>query len=215
MAYSFYLDNIVLPIAPSKFSVSIQNKNKTVELINDKQINILKLPGLTDISFEFILPNSKYPFVTNWQPPQYYLSVLEKLKVNLQPFQFVIARSLPNGQPSFATNMSVSLESYEIVEDAENGFDITVKVNLKQYRPYATQTVEIKTPVDGSKVSVEKNARAQTKQPDKTYTVQKGDTLWNIAKKYLGDGSKYKQLATLNNIYNPNFLSVGQVLKLS
>lgn len=215
MAYSFYLDNIILPIAPSKFSVSIQNKNKTVELINDKQINILKLPGLTDISFEFVLPNSKYPFVTNWQPPQYYLSVLEKLKVNLQPFQFVIARSLPNGQPSFATNMSVSLESYEIVEDAENGFDITVKVNLKQYRPYATQTVEIKTAVDGSKVSVEKNARAQTKQPDKTYTVQKGDTLWNIAKKYLGDGSKYKQLATLNNISNPNFLSVGQVLKLS
>ena len=215
MAYSFYLDNTVLPIAPSKFSVSIQNKNKTVELINDKQINILKLPGLTDISFEFVLPNSKYPFVTNWQPPQYYLSVLEKLKVNLQPFQFVIARSLPNGQPSFATNMSVSLESYEIVEDAENGFDITVKVNLKQYRPYATQTVEIKTSVDGSKVSVEKNARAQTKQPDKTYTVQKGDTLWNIAKKYLGDGSKYKQLATLNNISNPNFLSVGQVLKLS
>ena len=215
MAYSFYLDNTVLPIAPSKFSVSIQNKNKTVELINDKQINILKLPGLTDISFEFVLPNSKYPFVVNWQPPQYYLSVLEKLKVNLQPFQFVIARSLPNGQPSFATNMSVSLESYEIVEDAENGFDITVKVNLKQYRPYATQTVEIKTSVDGSKVSVEKNARAQTKQPDKTYTVQKGDTLWNIAKKYLGDGSKYKQLATLNNISNPNFLSVGQVLKLS
>lgn len=215
MAYSFYLDNIILPIAPSKFSVGIQNKNKTVELINDKQINILKLPGLTDISFEFILPNSKYPFVTNWQPPQYYLSVLEKLKVNLQPFQFVIARSLPNGQPSFATNMSVSLESYEIVEDSENGFDITVKVNLKQYRPYATQTVEIKTSVDGSKVSVEKNARAQTKQPDKTYTVQKGDTLWNIAKKHLGDGSKYKQLATLNNISNPNFLSVGQVLKLS
>ncbi|MDE6492348.1 MAG: LysM peptidoglycan-binding domain-containing protein [Lactobacillus sp.] len=215
MAYSFYLDNTVLPIAPSKFSVSIQNKNKTVELINDKQINILKLPGLTDISFEFVLPNSKYPFVVNWQPPQYYLSVLEKLKVNLQPFQFVIARSLPNGQPSFATNMSVSLESYEILEDTENGLDITVKVNLKQYRPYATQTVEIKTSVDGSKVSVEKNARAQTKQPDKTYTVQKGDTLWNIAKKYLGDGSKYKQLATLNNISNPNFLSVGQVLKLS
>ena len=215
MSYSFYLDNIILPVTPSKFSVSIQNKNKTVELINDKQVNILKLPGLTDISFEFVLPNSKYPFVTNWQSPQYYLSVLEKLKVNLQPFQFVIARNLPDGQSSFATNMSVSLESYEIIEDAENGLDITVKINLKQYRPYATQTVEIKTASDGSTVSVEKNARTQTKQPDKTYTVQKGDTLWNIAKKYLGDGSKYKQLATINNISNPNFLSIGQVLKLS
>lgn len=48
-----------------------------------------------------------------------------------------------------------------------------------------------------------------------TYTVEKGDTLWGIAEKHLGSGSKYKQLATINNIPNPNLIYVGQVIKLS
>jgi hypothetical protein len=48
-----------------------------------------------------------------------------------------------------------------------------------------------------------------------THTVVKGDTLWEIAKKYLGDGTKYKQLAAINNISNPDLIYVGQVIKLS
>lgn len=48
-----------------------------------------------------------------------------------------------------------------------------------------------------------------------THTVVKGDTLWGIAKKYLGSGTKYTQLAAINNISNPNLIYVGQVIKLS
>lgn len=42
-----------------------------------------------------------------------------------------------------------------------------------------------------------------------TYTVQRGDTLRNIARKYLVSVS---QIATLNEIANPNLIEVGQVL---
>lgn len=48
-----------------------------------------------------------------------------------------------------------------------------------------------------------------------THTVVKGDTLWDIAQKYLGSGLKYKQLAAINNISNPNLIYVGQVIKLT
>lgn len=48
-----------------------------------------------------------------------------------------------------------------------------------------------------------------------THTVVKGDTLWGIASKYLGAGSKYKQLAAWNNIKNPDLIFIGQVIKLS
>lgn len=47
------------------------------------------------------------------------------------------------------------------------------------------------------------------------YTVKKGDTLWDIARKYLGDPYKYKTLAKINNIPNPNFIVVGQKIYLS
>lgn len=33
-----------------------------------------------------------------------------------------------------------------------------------------------------------------------TYTVKKGDTLWSIAKKTLGDGNKYKEIQKANNL---------------
>lgn len=46
-------------------------------------------------------------------------------------------------------------------------------------------------------------------------TVQKGDTLWGIARDYLGAGKKYQQLASLNNISRPYIIYVGQVIKLN
>jgi len=47
-----------------------------------------------------------------------------------------------------------------------------------------------------------------------TYTVQQGDSLFNIAKKFYGDGYKYKLLALYNHIDNPDTLEVGQTLKI-
>lgn len=47
-----------------------------------------------------------------------------------------------------------------------------------------------------------------------TYTVVNGDTLSEIAEKYLGDASAYKQLAAINNIQNPDLIYVGQEIQL-
>ena len=50
----------------------------------------------------------------------------------------------------------------------------------------------------------------------KTYTVKKGDCLWNIAKLLLGDGSRYTEIYALNRdkITNPNLIYPGQVLTI-
>lgn len=47
----------------------------------------------------------------------------------------------------------------------------------------------------------------------KTYTVKKGDTLWDIAENELGDGFRYKEIKTLNNL-KTDTIKIGQVLKL-
>ena len=46
-----------------------------------------------------------------------------------------------------------------------------------------------------------------------TYTVVKGDCLWNIAKQYLGSGSRYKEIKELNGLMYDT-IYVGQVLKI-
>ena len=60
--YSIYLDKVLLPIAPKSIKIGFSSQNKTLNLINHGEINILKDPGLLDIEFDAMLPNTKYPF---------------------------------------------------------------------------------------------------------------------------------------------------------
>jgi LysM repeat protein len=48
----------------------------------------------------------------------------------------------------------------------------------------------------------------------RTYTVKKGDTLWAIATRELGSGTKWQSIADLNGVRDPRKLQIGQVLKL-
>jgi nucleoid-associated protein YgaU len=49
---------------------------------------------------------------------------------------------------------------------------------------------------------------------DRTYRVNRGDSLWIIARKIYGEGSAWTLLAKINNLENPNMLSIGQELAL-
>ena len=59
-----------------------------------------------------------------------------------------------------------------------------------------------------------KEKQRETKDTADTYTVQKGDSLWKIAKLQLNDGGRYKEIAELNNISDINKIYPGMVLKL-
>ena len=203
MAYKLYMAGTLMPITPSKVTVKINNQNKTMTLINGEEINILKAAGLSDVSFELVLPQVSYPFSNGGaQSAAYYLSLFERLKVSKTPFQFILNRQKPGG------------------DDAGEGFDVKVKINLKQYRAYGTKTVTVqpaKTSGGTATATVKAAPRPTTTAPKAaTYTVKSGDCLWNIAKKQLGNGADYTKIYNLNKdkIKNPNLIYPGQVLTL-
>jgi putative chitinase len=47
-----------------------------------------------------------------------------------------------------------------------------------------------------------------------TYTVVKGDFLWDIAVRAYGDGYQWVKIANANNLVNPNMIFSGNVLQL-
>lgn len=210
--YKCFLGGIELP-TPAKLTVKIKGQNQTMTLLNGTEINILKSPGLSEISLPLVLP-----MLGGNKMPDYYLALLEKLKILKKPTRFIMSRVLPNGQILFDTNMKVSVEDYTITEDAKNGLDVSVDVTLKQYNDYGTRVLNVVKQSDGSSsaASGESGREADNAPSAGTYTVKSGDCLWLIAKKFYGNGAKYTKIfdANRDKIKNPNRIFVGQVLTI-
>ena len=47
-----------------------------------------------------------------------------------------------------------------------------------------------------------------------TYTVEKGDCLWDISVRAYGDGYAWTKIASANNLDNPNIIHTGNILVL-
>ena len=62
--------------------------------------------------------------------------------------------------------------------------------------------------------ALEMDSQTSGKIESKTYTVIKGDNLWEIAVKTYGDGYKWVEIAGENNLSNPNLIHPGNTLKL-
>ena len=215
--YEFYLDKYRLPIPPEKIKTKINNSNKTIDLINGGELNFLKMPGLTDYEFTFIIPQSNYPFADNSMKAQDWLSALEILKTSKPYFSFKIIRTKPNGEPLFNTgddeDWLVSLEDYSFEENAKNLYDIEVSVKLKQYKAYSIGKIVLSKDSEGNVSAEVIKERPSDRELPKNYTIKSGDTLWTICKKKLGDGAKWKEIAKLNGIDNPYNIQPGQVIR--
>lgn len=172
--YKFYLGkDFLLPVTPSRLQIGISNKNKTLVLMNGDEINILKSAGLSEVTFDMLIPMvNHYPFAiyqNGFKTADFYLGKLEELKTSLEPFQFIVSRIYGN-KLLFDTNLKVSLEEYNIVEDANNGDCIKVSVSLKQFRDYGTKTVAIKIDPYKPKPVVKKTSTSRSTSSSKKST---------------------------------------------
>lgn len=220
--YDVYMDKCLLPVTPSKLTIHVNNANKTVTLINEGEINILKQAKLTDIEFECDIPQVRQPYAvypSGFKGAGYFLDYFEELKTGGKPFQFIVCRKAPSGKQLLNTNIKVSLEDYRITEDARNGFDLKVKLKLKQWRDYGTKTVNVQFSASKPKASVEPQRETNNSPApaaSQTYIVKKGDCLWSIAKYFYGNGSRYTIIYDANKgvVSNPNRIYPGQVLTI-
>lgn len=209
-----YLDEILLPITPSKLDMKINNKNKSIDLASGQEINIIKEVGLTTIALDILLPYGYLPFAhydEGFKPPEYFLRKFDEMKK--KTFQFIVLRD------GYNTNLTVTLEGYRIIEDAKDGRDIKVSINLKQYVHFGERkiTVERATPEDEPAVDVvivEEEVRIESPPDVGEYITKVGDTLWSIAKILFGNGDLYPLISGYNNIKYVNKIPVGTVLKI-
>lgn len=94
-------------------------------------------------------------------------------------------------------------------------FTMSIKEVRIAKSPIVTKKTSAKKTTSGKK-QVKAKSKKKAKKKAVTYKVKRGDTLWAIAKKYLGSGSKYPTIVKANKklIKNPNVIKVGWKLTI-
>ena len=227
MAYCFFLDEMMIPVPPEKLTMEIKGRNRTVELINDGEINIIRSAGLTEISFDIRLPGTPRPYADynssfgdsalsyvttklfgtnagsalNYKSAEEYIEKIESLKTSKEPFSFVVTRD--SGNNTFSTSMQVTLEEYAIEESADEGFDVTIPVKLKQFKDYATKEVEVTTDANGNQTVNVKQNRRSVKSIAKEIRTGKEKSIWEVVQRATNGTASWRDVMKYNNLTNP------------
>ena len=206
--YNFYFkdgsDVLTFPITPSELSISVGSNNKIITLINEGEVNILKSPSLTEVEFEARFPMRQYPYAQQFIKFETYWDKFKELKEKKKSFRFIVARTTPKGSRTWDTNLLMALEDIKIKESADEGDDVLVSFTLKQFKEYGVKTIKLpvkETPKQqptSTSTSNKKRTDDNKTKSSKSYKIKSGDTLWGIAKKFYGNGAKWKK------IYNAN-----------
>lgn len=188
--YLFYLGGLLLPVTPSAFTLKEKNQNRCINLVNGEEIVLPQVSGLAEISFSALLPMVSYPFSVyegDFKDGREFMEAFREMKGEAEPVWFRIIRT----KNYSSTDIYCIIEELSFKEDAAEGSDITCDIVLRQYRTYSTYVVNT---ASGTALSTESSSR----EVPQSVTVATGDTLWTIAKRYYGDGSRYYELYQKN-----------------
>ncbi|WP_127531193.1 LysM peptidoglycan-binding domain-containing protein [Paenibacillus kobensis] len=242
MSYGIWLswddqkEGFDLPVLPAEIGVEASGEGSEHEVQGLGKINVIKDRGLMSYSIESLFPAHSYPIDDSYFPflrtmipsirekRHYYSSHYPYIQSRypLQPKQYVdhIMRWWESKYPihfiyvgdTMEINTPASIESFEWRESAGAPGDIEYKLKLKEYRYFSPQRATF----DNNKLTKATAKRADERVPAKTYTIAAGDSLWKIAQKTLGNGSRWREIQALNGISDAQtkMLKIGTILKL-
>ena len=216
MAYIVKLGPVTLPLPPSKITWKTKAGNKTVTLINEGEVNIIKKPKLATIDFDIILPATDIPGVKLEMSQAGYYSKIMGLLGDKRPILFLIERNMPNGVRLRVDQLDVTVESINVEENVDNGFDLKLSISLKPYVEYGAKKVTVKDNKVKKKSTKKSGGKAAKKKKNSgkgklfiDYTTKKGDTLMLIAKQFYNHTEKSYQ----KKIYDTNKKAIEKAAK--
>lgn len=202
-------EKIRLPVLPEKFSVKNGSNNQSIDLTGLGEVTIMQSRPALQFSFSSFFPASGFPGMKTLiaVPPILYIRMIERWKKSRVPIHFICT--------GMAINLYCTIESFNYSESGGDVGTYSYDITLKEYQEVSLKAVN----VDSSLVATVQDVttRVDSKSTPKTYTVKKGDCLYNIAKSLYGDGSKYSSIYNANKGVigsNPNLIKPGQVLKI-
>lgn len=222
MNYGFFFDynndTIRLPVNPEKFTISVEQDGTKKNIVGLGAINIIGDVELQSIKFEAEFPCQELSYITTkneFKGPYFYIDKFMQYMNDKKPIRFVVTRNYSEAKDLRNISKLVTIDSLDINEEALEEGDLKITFSLLEYRVYTSKTVNIVIE-KATHIVKEESPPREVSNPvpeTRTYTVVKGDCLWNIAKRYYGNGSEYMKIYNANRdkIKKPSLIYPGQV----
>ena len=194
-------ERIYFTVNPAQIAVSRPNRNRVLPLAMGGTVNAWGGRGLREVKLTTFLPAPNSPFY-NGQEPGTVLAMLKSWQDSGDPVRLIISGSDIN-DAFLIEDVSETL--------AEGDRDVGLALTLREYK--FKSALAALAGGSGSAASVSQT-RTDERVTPRTYTVKKGDTLWDIACRFYGDGTKWRAIAAKNGVPDPRKLQVGKVLTL-
>ena len=189
-------------VNPERLRVSRPNCNRVERLAMGGTVNLWGGRGLREVSFTTFLPEERSPFYGGTDGAE-VLSLLKAWQDSGDPVRLIVSGSDIN-DAFLIEDVSETL--------AEGDRDVGLTVTLREYK-FKSALAALAGGSGGSGTAPVRK-RTDERVTPQTYTVKKGDTLWDIACRFYGDGTKWGRIAAKNGVTNPRKLQIGKVLTL-
>lgn len=214
-----------LPVNPEEIKEASVMAIEKYDVLKLGQIAVPCSMKLREFSFEAEFPKEANHYVEepdNFMAPDAWIQLFISWRDNKDPVLFTYTYG-PNyvskGEITIddAKNAStyVLIEELTITEKAGEEGDKYITFKLLEYREFSKKTVYV---VEDEIIpfSIQPTTEETNHKSSGYHVVDSGDTLWSIAKKYYGDGSKYNIIYNANKdkIKNPALIKVGWKLRI-
>ena len=195
-------ERIYFTVNPARLTVTRPNENRVRSLAMGGTVNIWGGRGLREVKLTTFLPAPNSPFY-NGQEPETVLTMLKSWQDSGDPVRLIIS----------GTDINDAFLIEDVSETlAEGDRDVGLALTLREYKFKSALTALAGG--SGGASSASAQMRTDERVAPQTYTVKKGDTLWDIACRFYGDGTKWGTIAAKNGVADPRKLQIGKVLTL-
>jgi len=207
LSFNNQAERLRLPVNPERLSISSGHSYQDISVVDLGEFTVIGDGTLDEISFASQFPAIYNPAFCEYSPlpnPWTAVYTLKRWKDSGNPMRLTIT-----GTP---INLACTIRDFNYDEVAGSPGDIYFEISFKEYKFIKLRNVE---EVSQSTVATSQaTQRPDTRQQPKTYTVVSGDSLWRIAEKIYGNGSRYTEIANKNGIKAPYTIYPGQVLSV-
>lgn len=193
---------IELTINPKNLTIkdSVANTRKNVD--RKGEVNLPGHRGLKEVTINTFLPGRKSPFYDG-DSVSGNLKLIDRWKKNNTKLRVVISN------PKMNFLALLDSESTTLVEGRN---DVLIDWSLSEYKKINVPTVEAVSGLFVTEPALSERSEENAPAAGGSETVKKGTTLWALAVKYYGDGTKWTKISQANGGVDPKKLKIGTVL---